>query len=310
MSFSSKPYSSASRQRGRSIVEVMIAMTISLFVMATVLALVAGSSRGSRTQDSQSKLTENAQVALNLITGHLRMSGYSRPRVNAIPGASVANYEGAAVRGCEGGFVDSTEPDMSLTLCVGGAGSEAISIAYEADINNTLVQAANVPTDCLGQPLLAQPSAFGGVFFVAENRFYIDAAAGDPVLVCDGNGGPGFGNPQALISNVEDFQVLYGVSDTGVTQFGNTEFNGRTERYLSANQLDAQFPAEDVMTRWSRVSSVRVCLLMRTDDDVTDELTPYFDCFGNLVNPPDRRLRFAVSSTVNVRNNSAVVRNL
>ncbi len=299
-----------SAQHGRSIVEVMIAMTISLFVMATVLTLVAGASRGSRTQDSQSKLTENAQVALNLITGHLRMSGYSMPRVNAIPGASVANYEGAAVRGCSGGFADPAEPDLSLTLCNGGAGPQAMSIAYEADASNTIALAPNQPSDCLGQPLAAQASPFGGVFYVAENRFYIDNNGADPQLVCDGNGGPGFGNPQALISNVEDFQVLYGISDTGVTQFGNTEFNGRTERYMTADQVDVQFPAEGVMTRWSRVSSVRVCLLMRTDDNVTDEPTPYVDCLGNVVNSPDRRLRFAVSSTVNVRNNAAVVRNL
>lgn len=296
------------RQLGRSIIEVMIAMTISLVVLGTVLTLVAGTSRGSRTQNSQSKLTENAQVAINLITGHLRQSGFSTPRLNALPGSVVSNYEGAAVRGCSSGFINPAQPDLTLVQCIGVGVPNAMAIAYEADVNNTIILGPNQPTDCLGQILPAQVSTFGGNFFVAESRFYVanNGAGADPQLVCDGNGGPGFGNPQALIDNVEDFQVLYGVSDTGTSPFGDIVFLGTTSQYLTANQLDVQFAGEPVMTRWSRVSSVRVCLLMRTDDFVTDQATPYFDCQGALTNPPDRRMRFAVSSTVNLRNNSAV----
>ncbi len=295
-------------QAGRSMIEMMIAITISLVVLGTVMTLVVGTSRGSRTQENQSRLTENAQIALNLIAGHLRMSGYSLPRFNAIPGARSSNYEGAAVRGCDGPFIDAAEPDLALVQCAPPGAPNALAIAYEADAGNTLLVGPNQPSDCLGQALVPQASPFGGNFFVAENRFYItnNALTNNPQLVCDGNGGPGFGNPQAIIENVDDFQVLYGVSGTTASNFGNIVYEGRTEQYVNADQLDLAFALEQPMTRWSRVSSVRICLLMRTDDFVTDEVTPYFDCQGNLVNPGDRRLRVAVSSTVSLRNNNQV----
>ena len=197
---------------------------------------------------------------------------------------------------------------MALLQCGVVGAPNAMTVAYEADATNTMLLGPNQPSDCLGQALPAQPSPFGGNFFVAENRFYVtnNPQTNNPQLVCDGNGGPGFGNPQAIIDNVDDFQVFYGVSDTAASRFGNVVFEGRTSSYLTADQLDLAFPAEPPLTRWSRVSSVRVCLLMRTDDFVTDEATPYFDCQGNLTVPNDRRLRFAVSSTVSLRNNNQV----
>lgn len=300
--------STASRQFGRSIIEVMIASTISIVVLGTVMTLVGNASRGTRTQDGQSKLTENAQVGLNVLAGHIRQAGFSLPRLNTIPGRQFANYEGAAVRGCDSAFADPQEPDLALTVCAGAGTSNAIAVAYEADDFNTLSLGVGQPTDCLGRPLAPQVSAFGGNFFVAENRFYIrnNAVTGNPELVCDGNGGAGFGAAQAIVTNVEDFQAWYGVSDTTTTQFGNTVFSGVVASYLNADQLDAQFGGELLLNRWSRVNSVRICLLMRTDDGIADEPTPYVDCQGTLINPPDRRLRYAVSTTINLRNNSAL----
>lgn len=298
-----------SGQSGRSLIELMIATTVSLIVLGAVMNSVVGTSSASRTQDNLARLTEDAQIALNLITGHLRMGGYSRPRLNALPGSPFSNYDGAAIRGCSNEFVDVAEPDLASVACVAGTGPNAFAIAYEADALNTLAMGAgnDEPTDCLGRILPVQASPIAGNFTVAENRFFIrNNAAGEPELACAGNGGVGFGAAQTLVSNVENLRLDYGVTETVIGPWGNNEFAGRVSRYLSAAQLDATFAVEPVLTRWSRVSSVRVCLLMRTDDRVTDVATPYLACDGTTVTPTDRRLRVAVSSTVNLRNNSAV----
>ncbi len=299
----------ANRQAGRSIVELMIATTLGLVVLGAVLSTVISSSASTRTQDGVATLTEDAQIALNLVTGHLRMAGFSAPRLNSLPGARSANYDGAAIRGCSNEFNDVTEPDLTNVTCAAGNGPNAFSVAYEADNFNTLaVGAANTPTDCLGRPLPAQASPLGGNFFVAENRFFIrpNAMTGEPELACAGNGGAGFVAPQALITHVEDMQVTYGVSEAAIGPWGEDVFEGRVARYMDATALDTTFAAEGVMNRWLRVSSARVCLLMRTDDGLTDVPTPYIDCDGALVNPPDRRLRVAVSSTVSLRNATAL----
>lgn len=291
----------ATRQQGRTLVEIMIGMVLGLMVLGTVMSTVVNTSVSSRTQDNLGKLGEDAQIALNVVAGHIRMAGFSSPRVNTTPGAQSSNYTGAPVRACDGPIGDLNAPMVNIA-CGAVNQPNMFSVAYEADLANTLA-VGGVPTDCLGQPLAPQVSPFGGNFFVAENRFFIrNGANGEPELACAGNGGPGFATPQTLVENVEDMRLTFGITNTAVTEWGNTVFAGRVSNYLTADQVDVQFAAEDVMTRWNRISAVRLCIQLRTNDNVTTEPTPYTDCTGNIVTPADRRLRVAVSTTVSLRN--------
>ncbi|MGB7303899.1 MAG: PilW family protein [Burkholderiaceae bacterium] len=289
-------------QHGRTLVEIMIGMVIGLMVLGTVMRTVVSTSVSSRTQDNLGKLSEDAQIALNLVADHVRMAGFSTPRINTTPGTASSNYTGAPMRGCDGAINDLTAP-MQNIICGAANQPNMFSVAYEADLANTLA-INGIPSDCLGQDLPPQVSPFTGNFFVAENRFFIrNGANGEPELACAGNGGlNGFNAPQTLIENVEDMRLTYGISNTSVTEWGNTVFAGRVSNYLTADQLDINFAAEDVMTRWNRISAVWICMQLRTNDGVANEPTPYTDCTGNVVVPPDRRLRIAVTTTVSLRN--------
>ena len=58
---------------------------------------------------------------------------------------------------------------------------------------------------------------------------------------------------------------------------------------------------------WCAVSAVRVCLVMRSDDNVNDQVgTPYVDCDGVVRTVQDRRLRQAFTTTVAIRNKVGV----
>ncbi len=298
MSNSGKPI--RGKQSGRSLIEIMIGMAIGVTVLGSVMATVIHTSVSSRTSDNLSKLSEDAQITLDLVANHIRMAGFTPPRVNTLPGNPTSNYTGIPIRGCNGAMVDRTVP-MTAIVC-GAPGPNAFSVAYEADLFNT-VNLANLPTDCLGRPIPAQPSPYGGNFSLAENRFFIADNNGNPSLMCAGNGQPGgFAVPMVLAENVEDLRITYGL--TNVTRGDNNEqlFDGRTSNYGTADQIDLNFGAEPVGERWNRVSAVRICLQMRTDDNVTDEPTPYIDCQGNLTNPGDRRLRASVVTTVVLKN--------
>lgn len=297
----------AATQHGRTLIEVMVAMVLGVVVIGSILSTVISTSASTRTQDGVARLTEDAQIALNIVAGHLRMAGFSLPRVNARPDRQAANYEGAAVRGCDGPIQNMGMP-MDVFVCAGVNQPNAFSVAYEADQWNTL-PVGGVPTDCLGRGLVPQVSPLGGNFFVAENRFFIrNGANGNPELACAGNGQPGgFAAPQALVENVEDMRLVYGASDMiAVPDFTLNAYAGVITDFFRADQLDAAWPAQGVMERWRRVSNVQLCLLMRSDDFVTDDATPYTDCNGNVVTPADRRLRVAVSTTINLRNGSLV----
>lgn len=62
---------------GFSMVELMVAITIGLIIMAAVSTIFVGSKRSYSTQDRLARLQENARFAVHYLTRDLRMAGYS-----------------------------------------------------------------------------------------------------------------------------------------------------------------------------------------------------------------------------------------
>jgi type IV pilus assembly protein PilW len=63
-------------QRGFSVIELMVAMTLGLLVIGSVSALLVNSRKNYIVQDSVARLQENARFAMHLLTRDLRMAGY------------------------------------------------------------------------------------------------------------------------------------------------------------------------------------------------------------------------------------------
>lgn len=304
------------RAHGRSLLEMMVALIIGMIILgAVLLTSISGNSSGKR-QDGVSTLNEDAQIAANLLGGHLRIAGYSRVVASPSPTTEFRNYGGPGVRGCDGG-VASDDVDMNGMVCNGGNASDALMVVYEGDAFNTFPTAAapGVPTDCLGQalapvPPVASESPDSNPYWLVENIFYVNA---NNELVCSGNGNRG--REQALIGNVVDMQVTYGVADvpTAAAISAGTAPEApffEAARYMTAQQIDqlAPFPATALPVlrgRWNRVVSVRVCLVLRSAEELYDQITPYPGCDGVEINPPDRRAYRAVTITRAVKNKTA-----
>lgn len=302
------------RTQGRSLLEMMVALVIGMIILgAVLLTSISGNSSGRR-QDAIATLNEDAQIAANLLGGHLRIAGYSRIVASPSPTTEFRNYAGPGVRGCDGGVVNDNV-NMEGMACNGNAGPDALMVAYEGDAFNTFPTAGapNVPTDCLGQALAAVPpvasdSPGGRPYWLVENIFYINGNE----LVCSGNGKPG--DRQPLIGNVVDMQVTYGVADIP-TVAALSEGTPETPffeaaRYMTATQIDALAPFPATATpvlrgRWNRVVSVRVCLVLRSAEELYDRVTPYPGCDGVAVQPTDRRAYRAVTITRAIKNKTA-----
>lgn len=245
-------------------------------------------------------------------------------------GSSVSAFElsNYSIRGCDGAFGNITAaasldglvcavPDPIIAV------PDSIALSYEADKFNTVPTAATppLPTDCLGYALNKIKAEIPGIpagygsdvfsaelndmfYFVADNRFYIDSssATAAPSLYCQGNGIDSTAQP--LVENIEDMQITYGVeipSNQTRTVAG----------YLRADELLAQ-PDPDVLAaftpheRWRKVVTVRICLLVRSEDAVVSDPASarYVNCAGTLENAPsdDLRLRRTYSTTVILRN--------
>lgn len=87
-----------------------------------------------------------------------------------------------------------------------------------------------------------------------------------------------------LADGVEDLQILYG-EDTG----GGNEY---ADEYLSA----------DLVSDWADVRSVRINLLLRSEDNITTEPRAFTFNGSNVNTTNDKRLRMVFSTTITLRN--------
>lgn len=304
----------ARRIKGLTLVELLVSLTIGIVLMLAVIGAYLGSVTASGSAQAQSRMNEDAQAALSILTQHIRMTGNNPKQPNYAatsprnPAFGTATW---AIRGCEGMFTNITATVTISNLVCGAAGGASLAVAYEADRYNTVAAGASA-TDCLGQALpivTASVSAWNSptvqpttvTFTVAENRFYIDSssATSAPSLYCKGNGGA---TPQPLVENIEDMQITYGVapSTAGTTL--------TVAGYLAAPEIltaTGLVGLPNDQARWAKVATVRVCLIVRSDQPAapTAESARYNKCDGTLErNPPDLRLRRAYSTTIVLRN--------
>ena len=302
------------RQAGRTIVEIMIALTLGLVILAAALAVYSSSSSGSNLSETESRLNEDGLVALTLLQQQLHLASFIRQVTATTAGYTyTTNLGGAGVRGCSGGFTNNTATYASLG-CNGTSttSSDALSIRYEADVNNSLAVGSS-PTNCVGNPIYATTTADATTaasispYALADNRYFIrttGTASGSPELSCTGANGTSstanFDGPTPLLENVENMSLVYGVtSGTATTQI---------VAYMSAAAIDTTFSTDTVDMRWRRVLSVKICLLVRSAIknpryDGTDATSgTYVDCNNATQTNSDGYLRRAFTTTVMLRN--------
>lgn len=278
------------RQRGLSLVEVMVSLVIGLVVIGVVLSTYLGSGVGGRHSSAMAQITEDATVALNIMRAQIEMAGFSQPNgVNADSGEWTRLYGGDAVVGCDKGFKtpEAKTIEELKGQCSDTGNSDAIAIAYQADASSVVLSSDSTPADCLGQKLTE-----AGGYFLAYNRFYIDSAdkGVTPALYCRGNGGdtPGDSGHQPLVENIVGLEFEYGIA--------NPATKGRVVRYHAASGMKN----ED----WPNVVAVRACVVVQSADNVMDEPTAYYDCSGTKITPStgDRKMYRAFHSTVVLHN--------
>ena len=226
-----------------------------------------------------------------------------------------------SIRGCSGTFSNITASTATrlddLTCVPDTTKPDSIAIYYEADRFNTVPTTGNLPTDCLGAGLGTITATLPTVtttvpkiitstvpYFVADNRFYIGTSTAivSPSLYCRGNGGS---SPQPLVENIEDMRFSYGTVSASTTDTAVT--TASVAGYLRADEIvsNASLAAlADDAARWKKVVTVRICVVVRSELPVVSDAASarYFNCDGNLTNPPDLRLRRAYSTTVVLRN--------
>ncbi|WP_051236183.1 PilW family protein [Ottowia thiooxydans] len=322
--FSAKAYPTQMQKSnaGFTLLELLIALTIGLVILTAGLALYSSTSRGSQVSQYEAQLNEDGLVSLNLIQNQIKQAGYSQ-QIIPTNGATISgNFFGIAVRGCDGGFSSETVAFGSLA-CTTGSGSDAIAIRYQATPLNTYRTAGGAATNCIGNGITANaasqaapaPSPAPGTYALADNRYFVRTSSGLPNLMCRGitNSIPATptGDTQPLMPNVEEMQLLYGVASHPSAELATSYDPMRHQiiAYLTATQIDA-LPSSSKLPnitddRWGRVLSVRICLLIRSEQPMRDVPTgghAYKTCDNSDAAGTDGYLRRTFTTTVLLRN--------
>jgi type IV pilus assembly protein PilW len=266
------------RQRGMSLVELMVAMTIGLVITVVIANLFVGTKQTYRTQDDLSRIQENLRFAFQVLGRTVRQAGFRaewNKTTDMIFGVNVSPIDGVAATG-------ANNSDRIIVRFQGsGTGTSVVNCLA----TNSCGGADGRVLDCLGNRVDRQmgPGSGFNITFV-ENWLQVNngGANGNPALFCSIDRGTSW---VEIVPDVENMQVLYG-EKTGPTA---------VDRYL---------PAGDPNLQMGRVLNLRVALLHRSANLSAGEPdTRTYSLLGTNFGPyNDQRIRLAATSNFVLRN--------
>ena len=212
----------AGAARGFTLVELMVAVVIGLFLIGGLLTLVQAMKRNSVSQSGLSQLQENERTAMQLITDVVQSTGYfplpplTNTAASSFPITGSFTFAGQALVGAGTGTV--------LTPL-----SNTISVRY-------LTTGADNVINCYGGT-----SAVAATFV---NQFSVDAN-GNLQCILTTNGTVAAAVP--LITGISSMQLYYGV------QSNTTSTNKSVDAYLDGATVTAD-------GLWASVKTVKVTL--------------------------------------------------
>ncbi len=268
----------SARQSGRTLIELIIAMAISLVIIAGVSSLYLSASGVSRLAGEAGTAEESGQIAMFVIGGAVKLAGYGEILGSDYASQNQTLFDGAYVRGCTNSRfavpLPATPPLLDLN-CTGAGQQDALYVRFQA---RPEVAAISIPeqtrvelTDCLGDqtpletidPLSGRAGAgvprrmVTNVFALALN------AAGRLALYCSGSGG---GGNQPLVEDVVEFKVFYRLDDAAYFAGAGGATNAAP---LGGSVRDAAFInglSAAIVDPWNYVVAVMVCVTVRTNE--------------------------------------------
>ena len=269
-------------QQGFSLVELMVAMVIGLFLTLGVFAMFSMSSGNVTTTSQFNQLQENGRIALALMEPDLSQLGFFADITGTelIPGGNTQITAAAPAEDCVGaGLNNATLPNNT-------AAHFRRLWGYQQGDGNSLACLSDVlpETDVIQIKRLLGPDV-GNLSELNDNRYYIGTTANQAVIFTkasgvpsldngrfweyqhrvyylrDDNGVPvlhrktltasGMNNNEQLVEGVENMQILYGFDNDG------------------DDTADTYMPSQSVTTlMWDnelfqRLVALRVFLLIR-----------------------------------------------
>ncbi len=311
------PFGMKRRQVGLTLVEILVALVVSLILIAGVIQIFVGTQQTYRFQDALARVQENGRYAIEVISRDARIAGYAgctslisvTPRVIAPVAVaySLDNYiNNVPAAGPALGAIAGTDV-LTLRMLSPNATRVAVDMGSAADVVNLDANPDGLElndivgiADCNNVDLFRVNGVGAGpaltphapltkaylegtvVSRFREVSYYIRAgASGDPALWRRELGADEL--DQELVDGVEDLWIRYGV---------DLDNNGAPDAYVDAAAV----------ADWNLVRSLRISLLLvSNEDNVTGGPQPV-NFRGAAVAVGDNRYRQVLTTTVGLRN--------
>lgn len=190
------------RQSGLGLVELLVAVTIGLFILLGLTSLFLNMKQAFTSQDQLAQLQDNERLALTILTTTIQSAGYFPD-----PLANTAATNLPAATGSAYGAFAAGQGVVGLTGASGS--SDTITSRYMTTSGDGIM-------DCLGN---VNPAATPAVKKLVMNTFTVSA---NNELLCSNDGGT---TNTPLVGGIKSLQVLYGVDTLG---------DGQALQYLDA----------------------------------------------------------------------------
>ena len=224
----------AQRERGFTLVELMVTVAIALFLLGGLFTIVQNVRKTSVNQQLLAQLQDQERFALTVITDVVQSAGYFPDATAWTPPSSLPlNGPWEAGQAFFG------------THAIAPPG-DTLSVRYRTALNDGVILCDGSTNNAQGQThaftntftvVLAAPPAQGGLYCQVDNLAAAAAAPG--VLIAPG---------------VQSLKIYYGVK----RNFTFTDYN--VDTYLTADQMCSAITNPCGTDDWSNISAVRVVL--------------------------------------------------
>ena len=304
------------KHAGLTMVELMVALAISLLITLAAVAALVVARRGFDTVDSASQLRDNMRFSADLIQRLGAQTGYKETKYLPFSAQTPSIMQSASVGGFNNALLQKITNFNTVTIKAGQGvnGSDILILRSQGSAGGGVI-------DCNGREV-ADPTD-------DEERsvsvIHLAMSLGELSLMCDSftrtfDKSSASTMVQPIIQGVENFQVLYGTDSDG---------DSVPDRFLRADQLVVA--GNDVATQnnWRRVRSLRIGMVLRgppnsQQEKVAQDFYPFglakasasgvvgsalssASDTGTLFNAPaDGRLRQTMTFTVHLRNDQSL----
>jgi type IV pilus assembly protein PilW len=270
---------SKKHQKGASLIELMVGITVGLLVVLAAVGTLMFTSVSSSASSDVTRLQQKSEIFFRLFRFQVEQAGAISISSPTLSNEVRFGSEYTGLDSVSTGYKGTGLPVTAQVSVHGtdGASSAAdiLRIAYQHEDNGR-----GDGRDCLGN---SPPTADKNIRVIGVYRLNTATAE----LMCEG--GNATTGEQALIDGVEDFQVTYGVKTYPV----KTPLDPSTYTY--------SFLRADQVTQWELVTAVSICLQLQGDSTNNPQVGTVLGCSGNAV-ATDGRLHRTYSRIYSLRN--------